>query len=157
MHESQLQHLYSLAAGASQGQWRQTSLRDINIRAAGGHYCVIPSHPSASVIAFTGEEGDAQSLADAQFIAAASPATVKMLIAEIRRLDHALDQVVAESDRRHQVCDALAEGVATHFNEFIGEHSNTNCPWNNALAVLKLTPEFTHCTCGAAVAQVANA
>jgi hypothetical protein len=155
MNKSQLQQLHALAQAASPGPWCQTSIRDINVRAAGRHYSVIPAVPTASVIAFTGEEGDIQGLADAKFIAGANPAAVLKLLAEIARLDHALDEALAESDRRQQMCDALAEGVATHFNEFIGEHSSGNCPWNNALAVMDLKPEFTHCTCGAAVAKVA--
>jgi len=84
----------------------------------------------------------------------ASITVALQLLDDIDRLDHALDASITESERRHDMCDALAQGVASHFNEFIGEHSNANCPWTAALQVLDLKPEFTHYACGAAIAKV---
>lgn len=43
------------------------------------------------------------------------------------------DQVLRERDRYHDIADKLADAIATHFSIDIGEHSNMNCPWTNAL------------------------
>lgn len=153
MHKAQLQHLKEKARAASPGPWRQELTSSVNVSSVAHHYCVTPASPSSVIFALTGEECDAQAQRNAQFIAAANPAVVQLLIAEIERLDRALDESLAENDRRHKMCDALAEGAASHFGEFIGEHSNANCPWINALQLLNTRPEFMRCGCGATTAQ----
>lgn len=48
------------------------------------------------------------------------------------RRDAVLDQVMTERDAYHDRADKLAEGIAEFFGVEIGEHSNLNCPWQNA-------------------------
>ena len=38
-----------------------------------------------------------------------------------------------DRDRYHEMADELADAIAKHFGVEIGEHSNMNCPWENAL------------------------
>lgn len=153
MHKAQLQQLKEKARAASPGPWQQELARSVNVSSVAHHYCVAPAQPSSKIFALTGEECDAQARHNAQFIAAANPAVVQLLIAEIERLDRALDESLAENDRRHKMCDALAQGAASHFSEFIGEHTNTNCPWINALGLLDTKPQLTRCGCGATSTQ----
>ena len=42
-------------------------------------------------------------------------------------------QTIKERDYYHEMADKLADAIAKHFNVDIGEHSNINCPWENAL------------------------
>ncbi|WP_454752171.1 DUF551 domain-containing protein [Cupriavidus necator] len=51
-------------------------------------------------------------------------------------LERDMDQVMKERDDYHEIADKLANGVAEHFDIDIGEHSNLNCPWSNALDAL---------------------
>nr|WP_023596477.1 hypothetical protein [Pandoraea pnomenusa] len=44
-----------------------------------------------------------------------------------------LGQVIDERDQYHDAADKLAGAIAKHFGVEIGEHSNLNCPWQNAL------------------------
>ena len=61
---------------------------------------------------------------------------------------------IKERDRYHEMADKLADSIANHFGIDIGEHSNMNCPWENALEwIYPITPEkrfdgFYYCTCG---------
>ena len=51
-------------------------------------------------------------------------------------------QILEERDRYHDMADELANAIAEHFNVEIGEHSNMNCPWENALEWMgTVTPE----------------
>lgn len=42
-------------------------------------------------------------------------------------------KTIKERDNYHDVADQLANAIADHFGVDIGEHSNVNCPWGNAL------------------------
>jgi hypothetical protein len=95
MHKAQLEQIKALAKAATPGPWRHTSVRDIGFSRAHHHYYVMPAKPTASVIAFTGEEGDPQGLLDAKFIAAVCPATVLQMIARIEQLGPALNPSIA--------------------------------------------------------------
>ncbi len=55
----------------------------------------------------------------------------------IDQLDAALDRVMAQRDQYHEVADRLAEAIATHMREDIGEHSSANDPWANALQLIE--------------------
>ncbi|AIU29325.1 hypothetical protein LV28_24570 [Pandoraea pnomenusa] len=44
-----------------------------------------------------------------------------------------LGQVIDERDQFHDAAEKLADAIAKHFGVEIGEHSNLNCPWQNAL------------------------
>lgn len=62
---------------------------------------------------------------------------IRKLVKENEELDNQLTQALQERDRYHDVADALAAGVARHFDADIGEHSNMNDPWQNALDFLE--------------------
>ena len=63
-------------------------------------------------------------------------------------------QTIKERDYYHEMADKLADAIAEHFGVDIGEHSNMNCPWENALEwIYPITPEkrfdgFYYCRCG---------
>ncbi|TWI65192.1 hypothetical protein IP91_02599 [Pseudoduganella lurida] len=80
----------------------------------------------------------------------------QLLAAEVARLDRAYNQALADNEQLHSTCDMLASGIGDHFKEFIGEHTNGNCPWNNALLALDLKLEVAHCACGASITKVAG-
>lgn len=42
-------------------------------------------------------------------------------------------QIMKERDLYSDKADELAQAIADHFCVDIGEHSNMNCPWENAL------------------------
>lgn len=42
-----------------------------------------------------------------------------------------------ERDQYHEMADKLADAIAAHFGEDIGEHSNLNCPWTQALELIE--------------------
>lgn len=46
------------------------------------------------------------------------------------------DQTLAERDRAHDAADQLANAIARLFGADVGEHSNINCPWANALEII---------------------
>ncbi|MDN7703307.1 hypothetical protein QZM15_33010 [Burkholderia sp. AU44665] len=51
--------------------------------------------------------------------------------------DQLWDQTLRERDEYHEAADKLAAAIAKHFGVDIGEHSNVNCPWNEALEVIE--------------------
>lgn len=51
--------------------------------------------------------------------------------------ERALDQAMRERDAYHEMADKLADGIAKYFGEEIGEHSNLNCPWRNAVELIE--------------------
>lgn len=51
----------------------------------------------------------------------------------ISELDRSETQLIAERDRAVEMADKLAEKIAQLEGLEIGEHSNGNCPWTNAL------------------------
>lgn len=44
------------------------------------------------------------------------------------------EQIMRERDYYHDMADKLADKIATFAGVDIGEHSNLNCPWENALS-----------------------
>lgn len=63
-------------------------------------------------------------------------------------------EILRERDRYYDMADKLAQAIANHFNVDIGEHSNINNPWENALEwICPVPPEkrfdgFYYCHCG---------
>jgi hypothetical protein len=53
-----------------------------------------------------------------------------------RELDAALDDVIGQRDTYHDWADKLADGIAKHLGVEVGEHSNQNCPWAEALEAI---------------------
>lgn len=53
--------------------------------------------------------------------------------AEIARLNAALDDTLKDRDHYQNTADKLAQAIAEITGYKIGEHSNINCPWTNAL------------------------
>lgn len=48
-------------------------------------------------------------------------------------LDRALGEAIDQRDRYHEVADDLAGHIAAITGVDIGEHSSSNCPWQNAI------------------------
>ena len=46
---------------------------------------------------------------------------------------------LADRDVKEEWADQLANAIAAHFREDIGEHSNLNNPWRNALELIEGT------------------
>lgn len=46
-------------------------------------------------------------------------------------------QLIEDRDIAQDAADKLADAIATLFGEEIGEHSNLNCPWYNALEIIE--------------------
>jgi chromosome segregation ATPase len=57
-------------------------------------------------------------------------ATLKARLAEA---DRDMDQLIGERDHAQGMADKLADAIATLLGVEIGEHSNMNCPWEQAL------------------------
>ncbi|MCA8226167.1 hypothetical protein [Burkholderia vietnamiensis] len=51
--------------------------------------------------------------------------------------DELWDQTLRERDEYHETADKLAAAIAKHFGADIGEHSNLNCPWDEALEAIE--------------------
>lgn len=86
---------------------------------------------------------------NAAFIAAANPAAVLQLIALARRQpvpalrptdDELWDSTLRDRDNNQEWADKLAGAIAGHFGVDIGEHSNVNCPWHEALEAIESAP-----------------
>lgn len=45
--------------------------------------------------------------------------------------------LIQERDAAQEWADRLAQGIARVFGEDVGEHSNKNCPWDNAMGILE--------------------
>lgn len=54
---------------------------------------------------------------------------------ERERKDH--EKSLEERDHYHDMADKLAKKIAVMCNVDIGEHSNANCPWQNALDAIE--------------------
>jgi hypothetical protein len=55
-----------------------------------------------------------------------------------RPTDDALwDKTLKERDDYHDMADKLAQAIGAYFNVEIGEHSNLNCPWLQALEAIE--------------------
>ncbi len=57
-----------------------------------------------------------------------------------------LGEVINERDHYQDMADKLADAIATHFGIEIGEHSNVNDPWRNALELLESSSIAAHAT-----------
>ncbi len=78
-----------------------------------------------------------------RFIEKSGAATVAKDGGETKRerdLDASLDRTMADRDQYHEWADKLAGAIAEHFGADIGEHSNLNCPWSEALDVIGNAP-----------------
>lgn len=63
---------------------------------------------------------------------------------EMRPSDDKLwEQTLHERDYNAEIADKLADAISRYFNEEIGEHSNMNCPWLEALRVIEEAPPST--------------
>lgn len=51
----------------------------------------------------------------------------------LESLDRALEGVIDQRDRYHEIADDLAGHIAAITGVDIGEHSSANCPWQNAI------------------------
>lgn len=57
---------------------------------------------------------------------------------EMRPTDDKLwDETMKDRDQYQEWADKLAEAIALHFGADIGEHSNMNCPWAEALEIIE--------------------
>lgn len=63
--------------------------------------------------------------------------SVVKLQADLDAEERAHSQTIDERDNAQDVADKLADAIATFFGEEIGEHSNLNCPWANALEIIE--------------------
>ena len=50
-------------------------------------------------------------------------------------------KTIEQRDAYHDWADKLADAAADHFGEEIGEHSNLNNPWENALELFPAAPQ----------------
>lgn len=70
--------------------------------------------------------------------ARAALSSAPMAQAEPRPTDDELwEQTLRERDTYHEWADKLADAIATYFAVDIGEHSNQNCPWAEALEAIE--------------------
>lgn len=60
--------------------------------------------------------------------------------------DELWEQTIGERDYNAEMADKLAEAIAKRFGAEIGEHSNMNCPWANALEVVECAVRATQPT-----------
>jgi hypothetical protein len=51
--------------------------------------------------------------------------------------DHLWNETLRDRDTYHEWADKLANAIAKYFGAEIGEHSNMNCPWAEALDVIE--------------------
>lgn len=61
------------------------------------------------------------------------PGRHELYAAPVNGGERELGQVIDERDQYHDAAEKLADAIAKHFGVEIGEHSNLNCPWQNAL------------------------
>lgn len=52
-----------------------------------------------------------------------------------------MEQEVALTENREEILDMMAQAVADYFGADIGEHSNMNDPWKNAIDLLRRTTQ----------------
>lgn len=55
------------------------------------------------------------------------------LEARLAEAERDMDQLIGERDHAQDMADKLADALATLLGVEIGEHSNMNCPWEQAL------------------------
>lgn len=64
-------------------------------------------------------------------------AEIKGKAALNNKMSAQLDQLITERDHNCDMADSLANAISNYFCEDIGEHSNVNCPWKEALATIE--------------------
>lgn len=64
-----------------------------------------------------------------------------------------MDQLIGERDHAQGMADKLADAIATLLGVEIGEHSNMNCPWTQALEAFEDRPTVS---ADAALNEIAN-
>jgi hypothetical protein len=86
------------------------------------------AYRTAPLVFKTGERSHIDIALDAifEYVAAARPTD-----------DHLWDETIRDRDTYHDWADKLAEAISKHFGAYIGEHSNTNCPWAEALEAIE--------------------
>ena len=57
----------------------------------------------------------------------------KRVITQMYKCVQDMAGLIKDRDHCHEMADKLADAIAKHFGVEIGEHSNINCPWENAL------------------------
>lgn len=79
----------------------------------------------------------------------------KRVITQLYGCVREMDGLMKDRDQYLDMANKLADAIAKHFDVEIGEHSNMNCPWENALEwIYPITPErrfdgFYYCNrCG---------
>jgi hypothetical protein len=84
-------------------------------------------------------EDDSVEFAEAYraMLAAAHQAPVAMAEQQRPTDDDLWDATLRDRDTYHEWVDKLAGAIAKHFKAEIGEHSNMNCPWAEALEVIE--------------------
>ncbi|MDN4038683.1 hypothetical protein [Massilia sp. YIM B02443] len=139
-----LDHLEALARAATPGPWAYQEDSDAYT------HIVRPVASPGWIIASATQTSKPEGEANGRWIAAANPAAVLALIAlalrakpegEARPTDDNLwDETLRDRDTYHEWADKLAEAISKHFDAYIGEHSNTNCPWHEALEAIESAP-----------------
>lgn len=56
--------------------------------------------------------------------------------AENKKLSDDLTNTMCQRDHNCEMADSLANAISSYFCEYVGEHSNVNCPWKEALATI---------------------
>jgi hypothetical protein len=56
---------------------------------------------------------------------------------ENSEVEKEMAQIIAERDNYHEWADKLADAIGTHLGKDVGEHSNCNNPWAEALSALE--------------------
>jgi hypothetical protein len=60
--------------------------------------------------------------------------------ARLAEAERDMDQLIGERDHAQGMADKLADAIATLLGVEIGEHSNMNCPWTQALEAFEDRP-----------------
>lgn len=77
------------------------------------------------------------------YLAAQPAAAAPDAQAEPRPSDDALwDATIRDRDQYHEWADKLADAISKYFGAYIGEHSNTNLPWAEALEAIEAAEPF---------------
>ena len=135
-----LDRLEALARAATPGPWAYQEDSDAYT------HIVRPVASPGWIIASGTQTSKPEGEANGRWIAAANPAAVLALIALARRPpvpaqrptdDELWDSTIRDRDTYHEWADKLADAIAVHFGVDIGEHSNQNCPWHEALEAIE--------------------
>ena len=72
-----------------------------------------------------------------QIIARADAHTARAVAAAVEKERASEMDTIRDRDQYHEWADKLADAIAKYFGRDIGEHSNVNCPWDEALDVIE--------------------